>query len=80
MANQLSEIHSLNTMASILNTLVMLSQGSKLDNDLQNRFIYVFKSVIKEVQDDVKAHNRYWDVLIETTEEDLGYVEDLKLG
>ena len=73
--NQLTESHCLNTVGSIINTLTLLSQGSKLWPDLQNRYNFIFRELMGETYEGIKKNNKHWDSLIETNEYDLNYVE-----
>ena len=73
--SQLSETHRLNTILSIINTLLVLTNFTTLENDSHNLFIYVFRNILNETKTAIKAKHEHWDYLLETVEYDIAIID-----
>ena len=75
---QLGEMHRINTVLSVLNTVLILGEFRNLQSDLQNVFIFTFSRVVEETKEALKSKPEFWDSLVEVLEYDLLFVENYK--
>ena len=75
---QLGEMHRINTVLSVLNTVLILGEFRNLQSDLQNVFIFTFSRVVEETKEALKSKPECWDSLVEVLEYDLLFVENYK--
>lgn len=73
---QLLQVHRINTILSVVNSILILSSFQVLCEQMHNLYIHTFRKILDETKTAFKTKSQFWDCLIETLEYDLLFVDN----